>query len=507
MMHLVLMGVAGCGKSSVGAALSMATGLPYRDGDDLHPPGNIAKMRRGDPLTDTDRWPWLDLIGQALGQGPIIIGCSALKRNYRDFITQKAGRPVGFVHLSGSRAVIEARMAARKGHFMPTALLDSQFATLEPPAADENAAVVQIDQSLDGVVSDILAAVQRLKIRPQSPNSPPRKPPTMADVALATGVSLMTVSRAFKQDASILHATRAAILQTAEGLGYVFDATASTLRSQRTNFVAVIIPSINNANFADTVGGLTEGLKPQGLQILLGCTNYDIQEEERLIEQLLRRRPEAIVVTGGIHTARARRLLANAAIPVIETWDLPSAPIGHVVGFSNAMAVRGMVDHFVAVGYTKIAFIGGDADRDTRGAERRLGFIAAMQMHGLDATRLISAENPPISMREGAQAMAHLLSRLPDTEAVICVSDLCGFGALTECQRRGVMVPDQMAIGGFGNYDIAAICMPSLTTINPDARGIGARAAALILDVLDGKQTNPVQIALVPALIVRQSSL
>ena len=333
-----------------------------------------------------------------------------------------------------------------------------------------------------------------------------RKPPTMADVAKATGVSPMTVSRAFKHDSSVSEATREAILKAAEDLGYVFDATASTLRSQKTNFVAVTIPSINNANFAETVGGLTEGLKARGLQILLGNTDYDIHEEERLIEQLLRRRPEAIVVTGGKHTDRSRRLLANAGIPVIETWDLPTNPLGHVVGFSNADAVRDMVDHFVAQGYTRIAFIGGDADRDTRGTDRRAGFIAAMQAHGLDTSRLIAAGAPPISMREGADAMAQLLATLPDTEAVICVSDLSAFGALSECQRRGIAVPDQIAIAGFGDYEIGAVCVPSLTTIDPHPRDIGAQTAALILAVLDGRQTETAKIILPPVLVRRESS-
>jgi LacI family gluconate utilization system Gnt-I transcriptional repressor len=340
--------------------------------------------------------------------------------------------------------------------------------------------------------------------RPQM--NPPRKPPTMADVAKATGVSPMTVSRAFKRDSSVSLATREMILKAAEGLGYVFDATASTLRSQKTNFVAVTIPSINNANFAETVGGISDGLKERGLQILLGNTGYDIAEEERMIEQLLRRRPEAIVVTGGKHTERSRRLLANAGIPVIETWDLPTEPIEHVVGFSNAEAVRGMVDHFVAQGYRKIAFIGGDADRDTRGTDRRLGFIAAMQAHGLDADRLIAAGMPPISMREGADAMAHLLAELPDTEAVICVSDLSAFGALTECQRRGVAVPARIAIAGFGDYEIGGISVPSLTTINPHPRQIGTRTAALILDVLDGVQTTAASVSLPPVLVLRESS-
>ena len=333
-----------------------------------------------------------------------------------------------------------------------------------------------------------------------------RKPPTMADVARIAGVSPMTVSRAFKDDTSVSDTTRATILAAAETLGYVFDATASNLRSQKTDFVAVTIPSINNANFADTVGALSEGLQARGLQILLGYTNYDMAEEERLIGQLLRRRPEAIVVTGGRHTPRTRKMLENAAIPVIETWDLPEHPIGHVVGFSNAAAVRGMVDHLVSRGLTRIAFIGGDASRDTRGTDRRAGFIAAMQDHGLDAARLIAAGAPPISMREGAMAMARLLETMPDTEAVICVSDLSAFGALTECQRRGVEVPGRLSLAGFGDYEIGAICVPTLSTINPFPRDIGARAASLILAVLDGRQTGPARIEVVPELLIRGSS-
>jgi LacI family gluconate utilization system Gnt-I transcriptional repressor len=328
----------------------------------------------------------------------------------------------------------------------------------------------------------------------------------MADVARLAGVSAMTVSRAFKSDGSVLDATRDGILRAAEALGYVFDSTASNLRSQKSDFVAVTIPSINNANFADTLRGLSEGLQARGLQILLGSTNYDIQEEERLIEQLLRRRPGAVVVTGGQHTPRARRLLENAGVPVIEIWDLPVAPIGHVVGFSNAAAVRLVVDHLVAKGCSKIAFIGGDADRDTRGADRRAGFIAAMQAHGLEATRLIAAGAPPISMREGAAAMARLIETLPDTEAVICVSDPSAFGALTECQRRGIAVPDRISIAGFGDYDIAAVAFPSLTTVNPFPREIGLQTAALLLEVLDAPDSPARVIAITPDLIRRESS-
>ena len=156
MIRLVVMGVAGCGKSTVGAALAQVMAVPFRDGDDLHPAENVAKMSRGEPLSDADRWPWLALVGQALAKEPMIIGCSALKRSYSDFITDQAGAPVTFINLAGSRAVIERRMRARQGHFMPPALLDSQFAALEPPMPDENAITVQIDQPLAGVVADVM---------------------------------------------------------------------------------------------------------------------------------------------------------------------------------------------------------------------------------------------------------------------------------------------------------------------------------------------------------------
>lgn len=310
----------------------------------------------------------------------------------------------------------------------------------------------------------------------------------MKDVAKATGVSVMTVSRAFKQAASVSTETRDRIRQTAEDMGYVFDSTAANLRSQRSGFIAVTIPSINNANFADTVGALSERLKDAGLQVLLGYTNYDIHQEEHLVEQLLRRRPEAIVVTGGRHTDRTRRLLSNAGIPVVETWDLPDAPIGHVVGFSNAATMQSLVDHLVDKGFARIAFIGGDTDGDTRGADRRRGFIAAMGRHSLTADRLIGAGQPPISMREGAQAMGKLLENFPDTDAVICVSDLSAFGALTECLRRGIAVPTQMAIAGFGAYEISAISVPTITTVDPFPREIGRKTAALIIDILASDQ-------------------
>lgn len=168
-LRLVLMGVSGCGKSSVGAALSRATGLSYVDGDDLHPPRNIAKMRAGVPLEDEDRWPWLDRVAEVLAaQAPVIVGCSALRRRYRDRIRTGAGGPVHFVHLAGSQAMIAARLGRRAGHYMPVSLLASQFATLEPPGPDETALTVTIDRSLAEITALILRDIaQDLQFPPK----------------------------------------------------------------------------------------------------------------------------------------------------------------------------------------------------------------------------------------------------------------------------------------------------------------------------------------------------
>ena len=151
---VTVMGVSGSGKTTVGAALAQRLGVPFADADDFHPPANVAKMSAGTPLTDDDRWPWLDRVAEALrAEAPLVIGCSALRRAYRDRIRAGAGGPVAFVHLAGSKALIGARMAARQGHFMPPALLDSQFATLEPPAPEEGALALDVAATPEALVA------------------------------------------------------------------------------------------------------------------------------------------------------------------------------------------------------------------------------------------------------------------------------------------------------------------------------------------------------------------
>ena len=152
------MGVSGSGKTTVGAALADALGLPFVDGDALHPAANVAKMAAGIPLDDADRAPWLDAVGAVLAAGPVVVACSALRRVYRDRL-RAAAPELLLVFLDGSREVLAARMAARPGHFMPASLLDSQLATLERPDPDEHPVTVDIDAPVPEIVASLVERI------------------------------------------------------------------------------------------------------------------------------------------------------------------------------------------------------------------------------------------------------------------------------------------------------------------------------------------------------------
>jgi gluconokinase len=157
---LIVMGVSGSGKSTIGETLAARLGWPYEDADKFHPASNVAKMSAGHPLTDEDRWPWLKAIAAEIDRtcsagGHVVIGCSALKRAYRDVLVR--GRSdIRLIYLDGTQALIADRLSLRKGHFMPPGLLASQFATLEPPTSDERAVTVSIDAQVEVVVDRII---------------------------------------------------------------------------------------------------------------------------------------------------------------------------------------------------------------------------------------------------------------------------------------------------------------------------------------------------------------
>lgn len=335
-----------------------------------------------------------------------------------------------------------------------------------------------------------------------------KAPITMRDVAEAAGVSRMTVSRALRKDSPVSKETRDRILQIVRDLNYVPDQLAGGLATKRSGFVALLIPSLNNLHFAETVQALTEELERCGQQILLGHTDYSAEREEQIVETLLRRRPEAIVLSYDGHSERTLRLLNDASIPVIEIWERPRNPIGHTIGFSNAEAARKMTLELISRGYSKIAFLGEAGDDWTRGAARRAGFISAMEHSGLSTHRVLQLGKPPLSIEDGAGALAYLFEQYPDTDCIFCVSDLPAFGVLATLKGMGRKVPSEIGVAGFGNFEVSRFSAPAISTVTVDARRIGLEAGRLIERLLSDEEgdTKALQIDVGPRLDMRGST-
>lgn len=324
----------------------------------------------------------------------------------------------------------------------------------------------------------------------------PAPKPTMKDVARIAGVSPMTVSRYLTEPSVVSESKAEQINAAIEKLGYVPNRIAGSLSSNKTGIVAAIVPALNNSNFADSAHGLTEALKPDGYQLLIGYTDYSVETEEQIAHAMIGRRPEAIVLTGSHHSRRTVEMLVKERIPVVEIWDLPTHPIDMAVGFSNYDAGRAMTDHLISLGYRRIVFIGPSAEhavRDYRGEDRMKGYQEAMAAAGLPGDLIINSSIPPVSFRQGSQAVVEMLEQFGDVDAIFAVSDLVAVGALAECQRRGIGVPDDIGIAGFGNFEISSITNPALTTMRVKATDIGRVTGELVVEALSNGSTDAMQ--------------
>ncbi len=306
----------------------------------------------------------------------------------------------------------------------------------------------------------------------------------MEDVARLAGVAVVTVSRVLNAPEQVAPATRKAVQDVIEQVGYLPNLVAGGLASNRSGVVAVVVPTITNSIFADTVQGLSDALEPAGFSILLGQTGYDDERERALLSTMLGRRVESLVVIGCAQAPPARALLAAARIPVVQTWDLIDDPVDMIVGFSNFDAGRAVAAHLLDRGYRRVAFLGGG---DPRSFARGQGFRAALRDRGLAPAHDIELASPA-AIDAGREALERLLANEPEVEAAFFTTDVFAAGALLACRRAGVAVPGRMAIVGFGDLEIARHL--DLTTVRIRGYDIGRTAADMVLDSLDGRASE-----------------
>lgn len=309
-------------------------------------------------------------------------------------------------------------------------------------------------------------------------NNKAPKSVTLHDVAREAGVSLITASRALGNPGMVSEKTIARVRKAVEATGYFPNLMAGGLKSRKSLMIGALVPNIAVAQFLPTVKALTDALDAAGYQLILGQTGYDHAREEALLNTMISRRPDGIVVTGLIHSQVSRDRLRRAGIPVVETWDLSDRPVDMAVGFSHVKVGSAVAGFFLNQGRRRLGIATGD---DQRAAVRREGFVATV---GHDVpTAIVPA---PSSLELGRRALTQLLEQDPEIEAIFCSSDQLAQGVMVEAQSRGLRMPEDLAICGFGDADFAAHMSPPLTTVQVDGAGIGAMAAKLLLDRCNG---------------------
>ena len=326
----------------------------------------------------------------------------------------------------------------------------------------------------------------------------------MADVAREAGVSTITVSRLLRQPDLVTGATRERIERAMAEVGYVPNLIAGGLAATRTQVVAAIVPYIQHGVFADAVQGLSDALAPAKHCVLLGNSGGSMEEEEAIVRTLLGHRPAGLVIQGANHTAQTRKLLEKAHIPVVEMGSLPDDPIDCCVGYSNRDAAFAMTRRLLERGRRRIGFVCAQPAGNDRHALRLAGYRAAMEELGPGFDERV-VHITRFGIPQGRKALGRLLDAEPALDAVFCASDLWAAGAVYECVRRKIAVPDTIAVCGFNDQEFAAEMTPSLTTIRVRRREIGFMAGDLILARIAGREVPATRIDVGFELIERQS--
>lgn len=311
---------------------------------------------------------------------------------------------------------------------------------------------------------------------------------TLEDVARLAGVAPITVSRVLNHPELVTKETLDLVRNAIARTGYVPNLLAGGLASKRSRLVAAIVPTIGNSIFAETVESLTDRLAEAGYKVLLGLSGYPPAREDELLAAVLGRRPDAVFLTGITHSAETRQRLLTAKIPVVETWDLTPTPIDMLIGFSHEEAGRAVADHLVGKGYRRFGIVWAD---DERAAKRRQGFIGGLAQKGIAAVQagIVTA---PGNLKRGREGLSRLLENGPCPEVIFCSSDALAQGVLTEAHARGMQVPRDVAVIGFGDLEFAPHLYPSLSTVRIDRKAVGILAAEAMLARIDGKPVEKV---------------
>lgn len=312
-----------------------------------------------------------------------------------------------------------------------------------------------------------------------------KKRKTLDDVAKLADVSAITVSRALRNPDVVSPELRKRINAAVHKLAYVPNLAASRLASSRSHSVGIIVPTLYNVIFAEYLQALHEVFLNSGFQVVVVNSRYSQIEEEQAIRTLLGQRVEAIIIVGVDHTPMARRLLVQSRIPVIETFELTDDPIDINIGLSQSKAGHDATKYLIDLGHQKIGFMVGNLD--VRAAARLGGYKQAMQEANLPWDGLIATMPQHSKINLGSAILNTLVESRKIPDAIFCIDDNLALGALMQCRKLGLRVPEDISILGFHDLEFAAYASPSLSSVATHRRELGEFSAKAAIAAITGK--------------------
>jgi LacI family gluconate utilization system Gnt-I transcriptional repressor len=317
---------------------------------------------------------------------------------------------------------------------------------------------------------------------------------SLEDIARATGVSKMTVSRVLRGGTGFSDDTREKVTAAAESMGYIPNRLAAAFGSLGSStLVGICVPRLTSGLFGHVLDGVDRALSRLGYQVIIGTNNHAPEEEEAWVRQVASWRPAGLILTGRMHTAGTVELLRNSAMPVVEIWDLTTTPIDLAVGFSHWDCGAEMGQFLLRRGRRRAGYVGASAHADVMGRARMEGFEAALARGGAPLVdREVLLDRP--GFYPGFYGLETLLARQPDLDVVYFHNDEMAIGGLQFCQSRGIRVPEDLGIVGWGGMEAASVLPRRLTTTVVPTTAIGKAAAEVLVARVRGEACQDVTV-------------
>lgn len=334
-----------------------------------------------------------------------------------------------------------------------------------------------------------------------------KKKVTLKDVSKASGLSLITVSRALRQPETVRADTREKIQRTIEEIGYIPNLTARSLVSQRSDMIGIVVPILASSLFSDFAQGVSHVLEPKGQQMLLAVSDWSPRKEEEAVRTFIARQADAIIVTGFSHTETTRKLLAQFSGPVVEAWNLRDTVIDTAVGFDNYAAAVEMTRYLIGRGYENIVMVGGSSHNNDQAEDRTHGFVDAMRRAGRSVTddTIVEFDNPA-TIEAGAALIQRLMAGRKKPDAIFFLAELPAHGAMLWCMSNGIRVPGDLGIAGFGDLSLSALLPVPMTTVQIRGRRIGECSASHVMDRLESRNGTAITQDIGYSLQIREST-